>query len=166
MGVGKTTIGRALAFALDLHFIDSDEEIERRAGANISWIFDVEGEDGFRDRESLVISDLSRRQGLLVATGGGSVLRPENRRCLVNSGVVVFLDTSIELQIQRTANDKKRPLLQNVEDLTAVLKNMKFKRQPLYAEVADINVFVGADTAKRIVIEILDKLKEQEKLKE
>lgn len=108
MGVGKTTIGRSLAKELSLEFIDSDQEIEERAGADISWIFDVEGEEGFRDRESQVIDDLTQRSRILLATGGGSILREINRQRLSSRGVVIFLDTSLELQIKRTQRDRKR----------------------------------------------------------
>ncbi|HKI73899.1 MAG TPA: shikimate kinase AroK [Pseudomonadales bacterium] len=161
MGVGKTTIGKMLAKELSLEFIDSDQEIERRAGADVSWIFDVEGEQGFRDRESQVIDDLTNRSGVLLATGGGSVLRPMNRRILSTRGVVVFLDTSLDLQIKRTERDKKRPLLQNV-DKEEVLRKLKDERQPLYEEVCDFQVFVGEGSSRRIVMDILDKLHDEE----
>ena len=165
MGVGKTTIGRLLAQELDLEFVDSDHEIESRTGTNIAWIFDVEGEDGFRARESAVIDELTSRTGVLIATGGGSVLKPENRRCLVSRGVVVFLDTSLELQIKRTQKDKKRPLLQNV-DHTEVLRDLKSIRHPIYAGIADIRVFVGEESAKHVVNNIIKKLKAQALLKD
>ncbi|MDB9943087.1 AAA family ATPase, partial [Pseudomonadales bacterium] len=103
MGVGKTTVGRALAQQLHLEFIDSDQEIERRAGANIAWIFDVEGEPGFRERETAVLDDLTQLEDVLIATGGGSVLKPENREFLRTRGLIIFLDTSLDMQIKRTA---------------------------------------------------------------
>jgi shikimate kinase len=159
MGAGKTTIGRTLAAYLQLEFIDSDQEIERRAGANIAWIFDVEGESGFRDRETAVIDDLSQRHGILLATGGGSVLRAENRQYLSNRGVVLFLDTSLEMQIKRTAKDKKRPLLQT-DDPAAVLRRLKLERDPLYNELADIKVPVGDNKTRRIMSMIMKKLDE------
>jgi shikimate kinase len=157
MGVGKTTIGRTLAAHLQLEFIDSDQEIERRAGANIAWIFDVEGESGFRDRESAVIDELSQREGILLATGGGSVLREANRQCLRARGVVLFLDTSLEMQIKRTAKDKKRPLLQTA-DPVRVLRRLKIERDPLYNELADIKVTVGDKNTRRIMSMIMKKL--------
>jgi len=165
MGVGKTTIGRMLAQELDLQFIDSDQEIERRAGANISWIFDVEGEEGFRVRESAVIEELTARIGVLIATGGGSVLKPENRKWLVSRGVVVFLDTSVELQLKRTEKDKKRPLLENT-DHELVLSELRDKRHPIYSEMADISVFVGDESGRRAVNSIVRKLKDQALLKD
>lgn len=160
MGVGKTTIGKALANELGLEFVDSDHEIERRAGADISWIFDVEGEEGFRERESQVLDELTQRDGIMLATGGGSVLRPRNRRYLQSRGVVVFLDTSLEMQIKRTEKDKKRPLLQNV-DKEAVLKKLKDERDPLYEEVCHLRVFVGDGSSRKIVNEILDLLRQE-----
>lgn len=157
MGVGKTTIGRMLARELSLEFLDSDQVIIAHAGADISWIFDVEGEQGFRDRESQVIDELSMRTGVLVATGGGSILRPENRRRLQSRGVTIFLDTSLELQLKRTQRDKKRPLLQNV-DREAVLRRLKEERQPLYEEVADLRIYIGDSGSRRIVNVILERL--------
>ena len=159
MGVGKTTIGKLLAQELNLTFIDSDHEIERRAGADIAWIFDVEGEEGFRDREASVIEDLTAREGILLSTGGGSVLREENRPFLMSRGVVVHLDTSFELQIKRTAKDKKRPLLLG-KDHKIVLTALKAKRDPVYQSVADITCYVGEETSKKIVNNILRQLKE------
>ena len=160
MGVGKTTIGRLLAHELDLEFIDTDQEIERRAGADVAWIFDVEGEEGFRDRETQVIEDLTQLSGVLLATGGGSVLRPENRRCLVARGIVVHLDTSLQLQIKRTEKDKKRPLLRDA-DHEKVLTELKAKRDPIYQEVADVDYFVGEESSKKVVTGIIRKLKQQ-----
>jgi len=159
MGVGKTTIGRSLAQQLQLEFIDSDQEIERRAGANIAWIFDVEGEPGFRDRETAVLDDLSKLDDVLIATGGGSVVRPENREILRTRGLVIFLDTSLDLQIKRTAKDKKRPLLQT-SNPAAVLRKLKVERDPLYNEIADIKVLVGDSSSRRILALIAKKLAE------
>jgi len=158
MGVGKTTIGKMLAHELDLTFIDSDHEIEHRAGANIAWIFDVEGEPGFRIREAAVIEDLTAREGILLATGGGSVLRPENRQFLMSRGIVIHLDTSLELQIKRTAKDKKRPLLVGA-DHTKVLTELKGKRDPIYRSVADITCYVGEESSKKVINNILRQLK-------
>ncbi|MEM0955599.1 MAG: shikimate kinase AroK [Pseudomonadota bacterium] len=136
MGAGKTTIGRLLAQALKLDFIDSDLEIEARAGADIPWIFDVEGEAGFREREARAIAELSARTGIVLATGGGAILQLRNRELLASRGVVVYLYASLERQIERTARDRNRPLLQ-VEDPAAKLKALMEERDPLYRAVAD-----------------------------
>lgn len=159
MGVGKTTIGKQLALELELEFVDSDLEIEKRAGANIAWIFDVEGEEGFRIRETAIIEELTARDGILLSTGGGSVLREENRQCLMARGIVVHLDTSLELQIKRTEKDKKRPLLQGV-DHRKVLTRLKAERDPIYRSVADISYFVGEESSKKVVTGILRLLDE------
>lgn len=157
MGAGKTTIGRLLAVELDLTFKDTDHEIEQRTGADIPWIFDVEGEEGFRARERVVIEELTRLPGVLVSTGGGSVLLEENRKCLQSRGTVIFLDTSVELQLQRTRKDKNRPLLQ-IDDPRSALTEMKIARDPLYDEIADLKVFAGDSSGRRTVSEILKRL--------
>ena len=136
MGAGKTTIGRQLAQTLKLEFIDSDLVIEERTGADIPWIFDVEGEEGFRERESKAIDELTLRDGIVLATGGGAVLRPENRAAMSSRGTVVYLHASLERQVERTARDKNRPLLQ-VEDPEARLRELMAQRDPLYREIAD-----------------------------
>lgn len=158
MGVGKTTIGKLLARELGLEFIDCDQEIERRCGADIPWIFDVEGEDGFRDRETSVLDDLTAQDGLLVATGGGAVLREENRSFLKGRGIVVYLDSDLDLLVKRTAKDKKRPLLQNT-DPRQVLKKIKEQRGPLYLDVCDVQVVVRDDGSRKAASLILDKLR-------
>jgi shikimate kinase len=160
MGVGKTTIGRMLSRELGLEFIDSDHEVEDRAGAEIAWIFDVEGEAGFRERETRVLEDLCQRDRVLIATGGGAVLRPENRKILHRNGVVIFLDTSVDVQLKRTAKDKKRPLLQNT-NRRETLTRMRRERDPSYKEVADVHVFVGENNSKRTVQKILKQLDKQ-----
>jgi len=133
MGAGKTTIGRQLSELLRQEFIDSDHEIEARTGANIPWIFDVEGEEGFRQREEAVIDLLTRRQGIVLATGGGAVMREANRRHLHERGVVVYLLTPVSVQLERTARDRNRPLLQT-PDPGARLAELMALRDPLYRE--------------------------------
>lgn len=137
MGVGKTTIGRQLAKLLDYEFIDSDHEIEAKTGASIAWIFDVEGETGFRQRETAMIDDLTQRSRVVLATGGGAVINPDNRRRLKQRGIVVYLKASINELLKRTAHDKSRPLLQTAnpkEKLMALVQ----EREPWYTEVADL----------------------------
>ncbi|MDJ0878493.1 MAG: shikimate kinase AroK [Halieaceae bacterium] len=136
MGAGKTTIGRQLAQMLHLEFLDSDQAIEARAGADIPWIFDVEGEAGFRDREARIIDELTQRDGIVLATGGGAILRPENRAVLSERGSVVYLYASIKQQFSRTSKDRNRPLLQ-VPDPEGRLRELMAERDPLYREIAD-----------------------------
>lgn len=157
MGAGKSTIGRLLARELGLTFTDSDREIEERSGANIPWIFDVEGEEGFREREAKVISDLGHSSGLVLATGGGVVMRPENRQVLCSCGTVVYLNTSVAEQLERTCRDRNRPLLQT-EDPEAVLTRLMAVRDPLYREVADWVIATDRQSPKAVVQSIIEKL--------
>ncbi len=137
MGSGKSTIGRLLSNELKLDFLDSDKVIVDRAGADIPWIFDVEGEVGFRDREQAVIEQISQQDDLVLATGGGVVMREANREALRSRGFVIYLLTSIDQQMERTARDKNRPLLQT-ENPRATLEALLEKRDPLYRETADL----------------------------
>lgn len=157
MGAGKTTIGRAVANALKLKFVDSDHEIEARAGANIAWIFDVEGEQGFRNREASVIDDLTRDQGIVLATGGGAILRKETRERLKQRGLVVYLKASAEQILLRTLKDKKRPLLQT-QDRDKVVKNLLSERDPLYQEIADVTIATGSEKITEITKKILQQI--------
>ena len=159
MGVGKTMIGKLLAQELSLTFVDSDQEIESRAGADISWIFDKEGEAGFRVRESKMIEELTRKEGILLATGGGVILCEVNRQHLRDRGVVVFLDMSLEVQMERIRNDRKRPLLQGV-DTGTVLEEMKTLRDPLYRSVSHIRMFVDGLGSRKVVSDIIDAMSE------
>jgi len=136
MGAGKTTIGKYLAQHLKLRFADTDTEIEERTGADIPWIFDVEGESGFRDREQQVVEEMTLWDGVVLATGGGVVLRPENRRALAGRGFVVYLYATVDEQVRRTRRDKRRPLLQS-GDQEQTLRTLMAERDPLYREIAD-----------------------------
>ena len=142
MGAGKSTIGRRTAELLGLPFFDLDHEIEEHCGVAIPLIFDVEGEVGFRRRESAALADLAARGGIAVATGGGAVLAEENRRCLRARGFVVFLETTIEEQLARLARDRKRPLLAGA-DRRARLEQLAAARDPLYREIADFVLPAG-----------------------
>ena len=136
MGAGKTTIGKYLAQQLKLTFADTDTEIEARTGADIPWIFDMEGEEGFRNREQQVVAEMTEWDNVLLATGGGVVVRPDNRRVLGARGFVVYLYASVDEQARRTHRDRRRPLLQT-DDPKQVLRSLMTERDPLYREIAD-----------------------------
>ncbi|MDR0805427.1 MAG: shikimate kinase AroK [Enterobacteriaceae bacterium] len=154
MGAGKSTIGRQLAQQLNMEFVDSDHEIERRTGADIAWVFDVEGEAGFRDREEKVLNELTEKQGIVLATGGGSIKSKETRNRLSARGVVVYLETTIEKQLARTQRDKKRPLLQ-VDTPREVLEALAQERNPLYEEIADVTIHTDDQSAKVVANQII-----------
>lgn len=160
MGAGKTTIGKQLAQLLHLEFIDTDQEIEARTGAPIDWIFDIEGEDGFRAREKEIIAELSQRQGIVLATGGGAVVTPENRTFLAGRGIVVYLETSIEQQLERTRKDKRRPLLQNTDDPEATLIALHKERDAQYREIADVIVATNENSIKSVANKIANQINE------
>lgn len=158
MGVGKTTIGRVLADQLDQEFFDSDREIEASTGADIPWIFDVEGESGFRLRERRMLDQLTLKTKIILATGGGAVLADENRRNLKERGIVVYLRASIKQQVERTSRDKNRPLLQTPNPELKIRELMKI-RDPLYIEVADIVVDTNRRNPRSVGLEIIRQVK-------
>lgn len=158
MGAGKSTIGRHLAEQLHMDFYDSDQEIERRTGADIGWVFDVEGEEGFRKREEQVIGELTELQGIVLATGGGAIKSNVTRNRLSARGIVVYLETPIEKQLARTQRDKRRPLLQTEEDPRDVLERLAGEREPLYQEVADYVVHTDEQSAKLVANQIVQLL--------
>jgi shikimate kinase len=153
MGVGKSTIGRLLAAELHLSFCDSDRVIEERTGADIPWIFDMEGEAGFRERETTVLTELAAESSLVVATGGGIVMRPQNCQIMKDSGFVCYLTASIEQLVERTSRDKKRPLLQ-VENPRQKIIELLALREPLYQSVADFAVNTDRRSPKSVAQEI------------
>jgi shikimate kinase len=157
MGAGKSTIGRHLAQELHLEFYDSDTEIEKRTGADIAWVFDIEGEEGFRAREETVINDLTELQGIVLATGGGSIMSKENRNKLSARGIVVYLETSIDKQYARTQRDKRRPLLQT-DDPRKTLEDLTALRNPLYSEIADLTVKTDEQSARVVANQIIKEL--------
>lgn len=154
MGAGKTTIGRLLAKRLHRRFLDSDHEIEARTGVRIPVIFEIEGEAGFRKRESQVLAELAGERNLVLATGGGTVLAEANRRCLRDSGFVVYLCAPPEVLCQRTRRDRSRPLLQ-VDDPLNKLRELYAVRDPLYREVADI-VIESQDGAANVLVQKIE----------
>ena len=157
MGTGKTTIGNQLAKALNFEFIDADEALEKRTGASIKLIFDVEGEQGFREREEKILDDLTQRKQVVLATGGGAVLREANRAALSERGFVVYLRSPVETLIERTRFDTSRPLLKT-EDPAATLREIMENREPLYEAVADLIVDTETLNIKQIVKRIADEL--------
>ena len=159
MGSGKSTIGNIIARRLHREFQDSDHFIEQRTGVDIARIFDIEGEQGFRDRESNALQELLSQNNRVIATGGGSVLREENQKLLKQKGFIVFLDTSIKQQLQRLRRDKKRPLLQT-ENPRARLEALFEERRPIYLDLADLAVKTDKRVARRLAADIISQLPE------
>jgi shikimate kinase len=157
MGAGKSTIGRMLARELGYRFLDSDRIIEERCGANIPWIFDVEGEDGFRQRETAMLSELAEQPQTVLATGGGAVMREENHAHLKQDSVVIYLKTSIEQQVERTRKDKNRPLLQN-DDPEGVLRRLFALRDPIYTGLADIVMYTDRKSPRLVVRQLVNRM--------
>jgi len=165
MGSGKTTIGKKLAEILSMEFYDCDHELERLTGASVNLIFDVEGEAGFRLRESRLLKQLSEKRGVLISTGGGVICNEENRSVLRSQGFVVYLKTSIEKQLKRLSQDKSRPLLQ-AEDRTQRLLDLARVRNPLYDTTADLvfsahgsSAYMSAKALSSAILEQVDPLK-------
>lgn len=161
MGAGKTSIGREIAKRLHLAFYDSDEIIEERTGADVPWIFDLEGEEGFRKREAKVIAELTKLQGIVLATGGGAIALSENRIALASYGIVVYLKTSLPDQMERTGRSKKRPLPKNDNIRQATLKNLRAEYEPLYEELADLSYDTDNLSVKFVARDVIRKLREQ-----
>ena len=157
MGAGKSTIGRMLAKELGYRFVDSDRIIEERCGANIPWIFDVEGEDGFRQRETAMLSELADQPQTVLATGGGAVMREENHPQLKRDALIVYLKTSIEQQVERTRKDRNRPLLQN-DNPEAVLRRLFALRDPIYSQLADIVMFTDRKSPRLVVRQLVNQV--------
>tara|TARA_R110002110_G_scaffold61225_2_gene172011 strand:+ start:7633 stop:8154 length:522 start_codon:yes stop_codon:yes gene_type:complete len=157
MGAGKSTIGKYLARHLGLAFADTDTEIENRTGADIPWIFDVEGEAGFRDREQQVVEEMTCMDHIVLATGGGVIMRPQNRQALASRGFVIYLHATVEEQVRRTRNDRKRPLLQtgNPEQ---VLRDLMLVRDPLYREIADLVIDTDGSSPRAVAQRLLQAL--------
>ena len=159
MGAGKSTVGRQLAKALGRDFFDTDKEIEKRTGVSISWIFEMEGEAGFRQREQKMVAELTAKKNVVVATGGGAILLEENRRFLRSRGYVVYLSASIEQLIRRTKKDKNRPLLQTGNPKQTI-KALMEQREPLYQGVADIELRTGDQSIQYVVSNLIKKLEQ------
>lgn len=158
MGSGKTAVAKQLARLLRVPFYDSDTEIERRTGVDIPYIFDKEGEAGFRERERDIIATLTALEPIVLATGGGAIILPENRRTLAERGFVVYLETSIAQQADRVRQGRSRPLLANVDSATKLAELMQ-TRAPLYAEIADFTVSTDHSRVPQVAEQILRAVK-------
>ncbi len=157
MGTGKTTIGRQLAKNLSVSFYDSDHEIEKRTGVKIALIFEIEGEEGFRRRETQILNELSQMNNIVLSTGGGAVTRAENRKTLKNNGHIIYLKSSPEILFKRTADDKNRPLLQT-DDRLSQIKKILAEREPIYIEMADEIIDSEKKSSKQIIQKILEQI--------
>jgi len=156
MGSGKSTIGQLIASRLNRDFFDSDYYIEEKTGVNIPTIFDIEGEEGFRARETKALEELTSRKKLVIATGGGSVMRLENRHILAD-GFIIFLDTSVNQQMARLRHDKKRPLLQT-DNPREKLEKLFSERKPVYIDLADLRIKTDRKFARKVAAEIIPQL--------
>lgn len=154
MGAGKSSVGKYLANQLNMDFYDTDEEIENRTGVEIGWIFDIEGEQGFRKRETSVIKDLVNLPNIVLATGGGSVLEAENRELLASHGTVIYLEVSLDFQQHRTVNESRRPLLR-VKNRQEILEKLYRERTPLYQSIADFKVHTDDRSIREVSDEII-----------
>ena len=158
MGSGKTAVGRRLAALLGKEFKDSDAEIERRTGVDIRYIFEKEGEARFRERERDVIADLTAQEGVVVATGGGVILDAANRERLAATGVVVYLETTIDTLVRRTKASRTRPLLMG-DDPRAVLERLMIARRPLYEGTADLRIDTTGRQVRAVAAEVFERLR-------
>lgn len=157
MGAGKTTVGRRLADLRRMEFLDSDHEVEARTGVDIAFIFEKEGEAGFRRRERQAIAELCQRSNLVLATGGGAVMDADNRRCLSAHGFVVYLYASVDQQLARTERSDNRPLLQTA-DRRQTLEKLFHLRDPLYRQIADLVLYTDGRNARLLAREIDEQL--------
>jgi len=157
MGAGKSAVGRQLARSLQLTFMDSDDEVESRTGVDIPFIFEKEGEAGFRKREAAAINDLTKMDGVVLATGGGAVIDPDSRSRLGGRGFVIYLYTSVEQQLARTSKGRERPLLEN-GDRHATLEGLLKTRDPLYREIADLVIDTNGRKVNSVAKEIIDNI--------
>ncbi len=155
MGAGKSAVGRHLARALHLTFVDSDDEVESRTGVDIAFVFEKEGEEGFRKREAAAIDDLTRLDGVVLATGGGAVMNADTRSNLGGRGFVVYLYTTVDQQVVRTKKGRQRPLLENA-DPRGTLEELLQKRDPLYREIADLIVETDGRKVHSVASEIIE----------
>lgn len=158
MGAGKSTIGRFLANELKLQFYDTDQEMIERTGADLAWIFDIEGEIGFQKREEQIVDELTQKNGIVLATGGSVVLSPQNRAALMARGSVIYLKTSLDQQVERTRRDSKRPLLKTPISLRSRLEELGGQLEPYYQELADMVFITDGLSVRAVAQQILEEL--------
>ena len=158
MGSGKSTVGKIISNELFLNFFDTDEEIESRTGATIDWIFDLDGEEGFRKRESEILNEMADRNSIVLSTGGGIILSEKNREILSSRGTVFYLSTPISVQVERTAKDKDRPLLK-IGDPKEILSRLHSEREGLYETVSDFVVKTENKSSNDVASEIISLVK-------
>jgi len=158
MGSGKSTVGKIISDELFLDFFDTDDEIEKRTGASIDWIFDLEGEEGFRKRESEILSEMAQKNSIVLSTGGGIILDSSNRELLSSRGTVFYLSTPISIQVERTANDKDRPLLKNGNP-SEILSKLHEERKGLYESVSDHVVETDSKSSQEVASQIVKLVK-------
>lgn len=158
MGAGKSAVGRQLARTLHLSFVDSDDEVEARTGVDIPFIFEKEGEEGFRKREAAAIDDLTKVDGVVLATGGGAIINAGSRSRLGGRGFVVYLYTSVEQQLARTTKGRERPLLESGDDRRKILDELLEQRDPLYREIADLVVETDGRKVHSVANEIVEQI--------
>lgn len=161
MGAGKTTIGRQLAAELSRPFFDSDQVIEERTGVDVAWIYDLEGEEGFREREFEIIDELSNMQGIVLATGGGAVESSDNRRVLAARGIVVYLTVDIDQQLLRMEKDKRRPKLRTIKDRRKFLEEQQKYRDTIYRDISDYVYSTNEESIKALACKLIELLKEK-----
>ena len=157
MGAGKSAVGRQLARTLHLTFVDSDDEVESRTGVDIAFIFEKEGEEGFRKREAAAIDDLTKMDNVVLATGGGAVVDPDNRSHLGGRGLVVYLYTTVDQQVSRTKKGRERPLLES-GNRREILEELLLQRDPLYREIADLVVETDGRKVHSVASEIIEQI--------
>jgi len=162
MGAGKSSVGKQLAKQLGMDFYDSDEEIEKSTGVDLGWIFDIEGEDGFRKRETAVLADLTQHANIVLATGGGTVVESANQQMLSERGVLIYLEVSLEHQEPRVVNESRRPALR-VKNRQEVLKQLQEERLPIYESLADFKVHTDNRSVRAVTDDIIAWLKEHKK---
>ena len=158
MGSGKSTVGKIISDELFLNFFDTDDEIESRTGASIDWIFDLEGEEGFRKRESSILEEMVKQNSIVLSTGGGIILSDSNREMLSSRGTVFYLSTPISVQIERTSKDKDRPLLKN-GDPEEILTRLQKERKGLYESVSDHVIETENKSSQQVATEIINLVK-------